>query len=71
MYHLHMTTAKASAGLRYCERVLAEDLSAQRRQSVEAKAAEYRRHLAGHCARCGRTIAGPGPLGPECAKIAA
>lgn len=64
-------TRTAASRLAYCERQLAGELSPQRRQAIEAKAAEYRRHLAGHCARCGRSIAGAGPYGPECVKVAA
>ncbi len=65
-----MSTAKASAGLRYIDQALAT-ATGSRRADLQAKAAEYRHHLAGHCARCGRTIQGDGPLGPECARIAA
>lgn len=63
-----MSTAQATARLRYCEQALTT-ATGTRRADLTAKAAEYRRHLAGHCARCGRTITGPGPLGPECARI--
>jgi len=65
-----MSTAKATAGLRYCEQALTT-ATGRRHADLEAKAAEYARHLAGHCARCGRTIQGAGPLGPECARVAA
>lgn len=70
IYNGRMSTAQATVRLRYCEQALATAAGA-RRADLEAKAAEYRRHIAGHCARCGRTIAGPGPFGPECVKVAA
>ena len=66
-----MSTATAASRLQYCEAALAGEISTGRRVAIEAKAAEYRRHLANHCARCGRSIQGSGPLGPECSKIAA
>ena len=65
-----MSTAQATTRLAYIERAMVT-AAGPRRADLEAKAAEYRRHLAGHCARCGRSIAGAGPLGPECAKVAA
>lgn len=65
-----MSTAQATARLRYCEQAMAT-ATGSRRDDLAAKAAECRRHLAGHCARCGRSIAGAGPFGPECAKVAA
>jgi hypothetical protein len=61
----------AAQRLAYTEKALAGPLSETRRQALEAKATEYRQSLAGHCARCGRSIQGAGPLGPECAKVAA
>lgn len=67
-----MTATQAAASrLAYCEQALAGTISPERRRDLTAKAAGYRRALAGHCARCGRTIAGPGPFGPECVKVAA
>jgi len=57
--------------LAYVERTLTGPLSPERRQALTAKAAEYRQALAGHCARCGRSIQGAGPYGPECSKVAA
>lgn len=66
-----MTTTAAATRLRYCEAALAGDISTERRQAIEAKAAAYRQAISGRCARCGRSIQGAGPLGPECAKVAA
>lgn len=61
----------AAQRLAYTEKALAGPLSETRRQALEAKAAEYRQSIAGHCARCGRSIQGAGPFGPECVKVAA
>ena len=52
-----LTHAEAAKRLRYCETELAKPgLTDTRRQTLEEKAAIYRRHLASHCRCCGRPL---------------
>lgn len=67
------TQAQTARWLAHCETQLAlPDITDERRQLLEEKAAFYRRALAGRCRRCGRALKDrTATIGPECVKAVA